>query len=137
MEESDPRKSDVVFIAVGTPPDEAVGTRISSTCGRSRKRSPNNMDGYTVVVTKSTVPTGTGKLIESIIRERRPDGEFDVVSNPEFLREGSAIGDFMRPDRVVIGASSERAMDLMEKIYRPLYLLRTPIVRTTVSRTPR
>jgi UDPglucose 6-dehydrogenase len=91
------------------------------------------MRGYTIVVTKSTVPTGTGKLVETIIRERRPDADFDVVSNPEFLREGSAIGDFMRPDRVVIGASSERAMQLMEKIYRPLYLLRTPIVRTTVT----
>jgi UDPglucose 6-dehydrogenase len=91
------------------------------------------MEGYTVVVTKSTVPTGTGRLVAAIIREQSPQGDFDVVSNPEFLREGSAIGDFMRPDRVVIGASSERAMDLMEKIYRPLYLLGTPIVRTTVT----
>jgi UDPglucose 6-dehydrogenase len=91
-----------------------------------------HMDGYTVVVTKSTVPTGTGLLVERIIRESRADANFDVVSNPEFLREGSAIGDFMRPDRVVIGASSEQAMDIMERIYRPLYLLRTPIVRTTV-----
>ena len=71
--------------------------------------------------------------MDSILRERRPEAEFDVVSNPEFLREGSAIGDFMRPDRVVIGASSERAMDVMEKVYRPLYLLRTPIMRTTVA----
>ncbi len=125
-------QSQVVFIAVGTPPDEQghadlryVREVAASIAGAIRE--------YTVVVTKSTVPTGTGKLVESLIRERRPDAEFDVVSNPEFLREGSAIGDFMRPDRVVIGASSERAVAVMEKIYRPLYLLRTPIVRTTVT----
>ena len=125
------RQSDVVFIAVGTPPGEdghadlRFVRQVAHDVGK-------HMNGYTVVVTKSTVPTGTGLLVERIIREERPDAEFDVVSNPEFLREGSAIGDFMRPDRVVIGASSERAMDLMEKIYRPLYLLKTPIVRTTV-----
>jgi UDPglucose 6-dehydrogenase len=131
VEEAIPR-SDVVFIAVGTPPDES-GHADLKYVRQVAMAIADHMDGYTVVVTKSTVPTGTGKLIEAIIRERRPDADFDVVSNPEFLREGSAIGDFMRPDRVVIGASSERAMDLMEKIYRPLYLLRTPIVRTTVS----
>ena len=125
-------KADVVFIAVGTPPDEA-GHADLKYVREVAAAIADHMDGYTVVVTKSTVPTGTGRLIESILREKRPDGEFDVVSNPEFLREGSAIGDFMRPDRVVIGASSERAMDLMEKIYRPLYLLGTPIVRTTVA----
>jgi UDPglucose 6-dehydrogenase len=125
-------KSDVVFIAVGTPPDEQ-GHADLRYVREVAAAIADHMNGYTVVVTKSTVPTGTGKLVESIIRERRPDAEFDVVSNPEFLREGSAIGDFMRPDRVVIGASSERAMDLMEKIYKPLYLLRTPIVRTTVA----
>ncbi|MAF27377.1 MAG: UDP-glucose 6-dehydrogenase [Gemmatimonadetes bacterium] len=122
----------VVFIAVGTPPGED---------GRADLRYvrevaagiAEHMDGYTVVVTKSTVPTGTGKIVESIIREKRPDAEFDVVSNPEFLREGSAIHDFMRPDRVVIGATSEQAMDVMEGIYRPLYRLGTPIVRTTVA----
>jgi UDPglucose 6-dehydrogenase len=125
-------QSQVVFIAVGTPPDEQ-GHADLRYVRQVAEEIAAAMRGYTVVVTKSTVPTGTGKLVESIIRERRPDADFDVVSNPEFLREGSAIGDFMRPDRVVIGASSERAMDVMEKIYRPLYLLRTPIVRTTVT----
>ncbi len=126
------KDSDVVFIAVGTPPD-VDGHADLKYVREVAAAIAEHMDGYTVVVTKSTVPTGTGALVASIIRERRPDAEFDVVSNPEFLREGSAIGDFMRPDRVVIGASSERAMDVMEKIYRPLYLLKTPIVRTTVT----
>jgi UDPglucose 6-dehydrogenase len=126
------READVVFIAVGTPPG-ADGHADLTYVREVAKAIADHMDGYTVVVTKSTVPTGTGKLISSIIRDHRPGAEFDVVSNPEFLREGSAIGDFMRPDRVVIGASSERAMDVMEKIYRPLYLLGTPIVRTTVT----
>ena len=125
-------QSSVVFIAVGTPPDEQ-GHADLRYVRQVAADIADAMREYTVVVTKSTVPTGTGKLVEDIIRERRPDVAFDVVSNPEFLREGSAIGDFMRPDRVVIGASSERAMDMMEKIYRPLYLLRTPIVRTTVT----
>jgi UDPglucose 6-dehydrogenase len=125
------RRSDVVFIAVGTPPGED-GRADLRFVRQVAADVADHMHGYTVVVTKSTVPTGTGLLVERIIRERRSDAEFDVVSNPEFLREGSAIGDFMRPDRVVIGASSERAMDVMEKIYRPLYLLKTPIVRTTV-----
>jgi UDPglucose 6-dehydrogenase len=125
-------QSQVVFIAVGTPPDEQ-GHADLRYVRQVAAQIAGTMRGYTIVVTKSTVPTGTGKLVEDIIRERRPDADFDIVSNPEFLREGSAIGDFMRPDRVVIGASSERAMKLMEKIYRPLYLLRTPIVRTTVT----
>ena len=123
---------EVVFIAVGTPPDQD-GHADLRYVREVAAAIAEHMDGYTIVVTKSTVPTGTGSVIASIIRERRPDAQFDVVSNPEFLREGSAIGDFMRPDRVVIGASTERAMDTMEKIYRPLYLLRTPIVRTTVT----
>lgn len=89
------------------------------------------MDGYTVVVTKSTVPVGTGDEVERIIRETRPDADFDVVSNPEFLREGAAINDFMRPDRVVIGTDSERAQDVMRRLYRPLYLIETPILFTS------
>jgi UDPglucose 6-dehydrogenase len=91
------------------------------------------MTGYTVVVTKSTVPVGTGREVLRIIREKRPDGEFDVASNPEFLREGSAINDFMRPDRVVIGTDSDRAGDVLRELYRPLYLLETPIVFTTLE----
>src|SRR3546814_16704769 len=86
------------------------------------------MRGYTVVVTKSTVPVGTGREVEAIIRECRPDAEFDVCSNPEFLREGAAINDFMRPDRVVIGCESERAREVMLGRYRPLYLRETTIV---------
>ena len=88
------------------------------------------MDGYTVIVTKSTVPVGTGDEVENIVRQVRPDAEFDVVSNPEFLREGSAINDFMRPDRVVIGSTSERANEVMRGLYRPLYLIETPIIFT-------
>jgi UDPglucose 6-dehydrogenase len=91
------------------------------------------MDHYTVVVTKSTVPVGTGREVARIIREARPTADFDVCSNPEFLREGSAIGDFMRPDRVVIGADSDLAREVMRKLYRPLYLIETPIVFTSIE----
>ena len=88
------------------------------------------LDGYTVVVTKSTVPVGTGNDVERIIRETRPDADYDVVSNPEFLREGSAIEDFMRPDRVVIGTDSDAAKSVMHSLYRPLSLIETPILFT-------
>jgi len=86
-----------------------------------------------VVVTKSTVPVGTGREVERIIRGVRPDADFDVASNPEFLREGSAISDFMRPDRVVIGTGAERAREVMRRLYRPLYLIETPIVMTSLE----
>ncbi len=88
------------------------------------------MDGYTVVVTKSTVPVGTGDEVEEIIKKRRPDAQFAVVSNPEFLREGAAISDFKRPDRVVVGTDDERARERMRDLYRPLFLNETPIVFT-------
>ena len=88
------------------------------------------MDGFTVVVTKSTVPVGTGDEIEQIINRVRPDADFAVVSNPEFLREGAAIEDFKRPDRVVVGTTDERAQEIMRELYRPLYLNETPIVFT-------
>ena len=91
------------------------------------------LTGYAVVVTKSTVPVGTGRRIAAIMREARPDGEFDVASNPEFLREGSAIGDFMRPDRVVIGTESERAREVLRRLYRPLYLIEAPILFTALE----
>src|SRR5262249_28916374 len=88
------------------------------------------LDGFTVIVTKSTVPVGTGDEIERIIRKLRQDAEFAVVSNPEFLREGAAISDFKRPDRVVVGTEDERAKEVMRGLYRPLYLNETPIVFT-------
>ena len=97
------------------------------------RRSPRPSDRYTVVVTKSTVPVGTGREVARIMREARPAADFDVASNPEFLREGSAIGDFMRPDRVVIGAETERAREVMRRLYRPLYLIETPIVFTSIE----
>lgn len=122
---------DVVFIAVGTPSRRGDGHADLSYVYAAAKEIADAMDGYTVVVTKSTVPVGTGREVEKIIREARPDVEFDVVSNPEFLREGSAIEDFMRPDRVVIGTHSERAQECMRVLYRPLYLIETPIVFTS------
>ena len=126
-------KADVVFIAVGTPSRRGDGhADLSFVFGVAREIAAA-LDGYTVVVTKSTVPVGTGREVARIIREERPDAAFDMVSNPEFLREGSAIGDFMRPDRVVIGAETERARELMRELYRPLFLIETPILFTTLE----
>ena len=122
--------ADAVFIAVGTPTRRGDGHADLSYVYAAAKEIAEALDGYTVVVTKSTVPVGTGVEVERIIRETRPDAEFDVVSNPEFLREGAAINDFMRPDRVVIGTSSDRAKDVMKQVYRPLYLIETPIMFT-------
>ena len=122
--------ADAVFIAVGTPSRRGDGHADLSYVYAAAEEIARAMDGYTVVVTKSTVPVGTGDEVERIIRETRPDADFDVVSNPEFLREGSAIGDFMRPDRVVIGTESERAQQVMRALYRPLYLIETPILFT-------
>ena len=126
--------ADVVFIAVGTPSRRGDGhADLSYIYGAAREIAENMGDGYTVIVTKSTVPVGTGRALERLVRELRPDGDFDICSNPEFLREGSAIGDFMRPDRVVIGAESERARAAMRTLYRPLYLIETPIVFTSLE----
>jgi len=125
--------ADAVFIAVGTPSRRGDGHADLSYVFAAAKEIADAMDGYTVVVTKSTVPVGTGREVERIIRETRPDAEFDVVSNPEFLREGSAIEDFMRPDRVVIGVGNERASDLMQRMYRPLHLIQTPILFTSLE----
>lgn len=122
--------ADAVFIAVGTPTRRGDGHADLSYVYAAAKEIAEAMDGYTVVVNKSTVPVGTGDEVEKIIRETRPDAEFDVVSNPEFLREGSAIEDFMRPDRVVIGAESDRAQEVMRQLYRPLHLIETPILFT-------
>ena len=119
--------ADAVFIAVGTPSRRGDGHADLSYVWEAAREIAGAMDGYTVIVDKSTVPVGTGDKVEAIIREVRPDAEFDVVSNPEFLREGSAIEDFMRPDRVCIGVESERARDVMRQLYRPLFLIETPI----------
>jgi UDPglucose 6-dehydrogenase len=123
--------ADAVFIAVGTPSRRGDGHADLSYVYAAAKEIAEAITGYTVVVTKSTVPVGTGREVERIISEIRPDDDFDVVSNPEFLREGSAIEDFMRPDRVVIGTKSERAREVMRELYRPLYLIETPIVFTS------
>ena len=125
--------ADAVFIAVGTPSRRGDGhADLSYVFGAAREIAAA-MDRYTVVVTKSTVPVGTGREVEKVIREARPDADFDVVSNPEFLREGSAINDFMRPDRVVIGAETERAREVMRQLYRVLYLIETPILFTSLE----
>ena len=120
--------ADVVFIAVGTPTRRGDGHADLSYVYAAAREVAEAMTGFTLIVTKSTVPVGTGSEIERIIRETRPDAEFEVASNPEFLREGSAIEDFKRPDRVVVGIKGPRARDLMRQLYRPLYLLETPMV---------
>ncbi|WP_142848297.1 UDP-glucose/GDP-mannose dehydrogenase family protein [Telmatospirillum sp. J64-1] len=125
--------ADAVFIAVGTPSRRGDGHADLSYVYAAAREIAQSLEGYTVVVTKSTVPVGTGREVERIIREARPDAEFDVVSNPEFLREGSAINDFMRPDRVVIGTEVERAREVMRQLYRVLYLIETPIVFTSLE----
>ncbi len=125
--------ADAVFIAVGTPSRRGDGHADLRYVEAAAAEIARAMTGYTVVVTKSTVPVGTGRRVSEIIRETNPTADFDVASNPEFLREGSAIGDFMRPDRVVIGAESERARQVMQSLYRPLYLTETPIVMTTLE----
>jgi len=124
-------EADAVFIAVGTPSRRGDGHADLSYVYAAAEEIADALKGYTVIVTKSTVPVGTGDEVERIVRARRPDAEFDVVSNPEFLREGSAINDFLRPDRVVIGTESERARKVMKQLYRVLYLIETPIVFTS------
>ena len=122
-----------IFIAVGTPPKEDGSADLSYVV-QVAEAIADNLNGYKVVVTKSTVPIGTGQLIETIITERESEAHpFSVVSNPEFLREGSAIADFMRPDRVVIGARDAQAVAIMKDIYSPLYLIETPFVITNVE----
>ena len=123
-------KADAVFIAVGTPSRRGDGHADLSYVYAAAEEIAGLMDGFTVVVTKSTVPVGTGDEIEKIIRAKRPDAQFAVVSNPEFLREGAAIEDFKRPDRVVVGLEDERARPVMSELYRPLFLNETPIVFT-------
>ncbi len=124
--------SAAIFIAVGTPslPDGSADLTYVRQVAES---IADHANGYKIVVTKSTVPTGTGKMIEEILRGRNGEHEFSVVSNPEFLREGSAVADFLRPDRVVIGARDERPVAIMKEIYSPLYLLETPFIVTDVE----
>src|SRR5215212_3021563 len=125
------REAEAVFIAVGTPARRGDGVADMSYVRLAAREIAAAMDGYTVVITKSTVPVGEGDEVERIIHETRPEGEFSVVSNPEFLREGAAITDFKRPDRIVIGAEDERAKSVMTELYRPLYLNQAPILFTS------
>ncbi|PZO00835.1 MAG: UDP-glucose 6-dehydrogenase [Alphaproteobacteria bacterium] len=122
--------ADAVFIAVGTPSRRGDGHADLSYVYAVAEEIASMLDGFTVVVTKSTVPVGTGDEIERIIRDLRPDADFAVVSNPEFLREGAAISDFKRPDRVVVGTEDDRARVVMTELYRPLNLNETPILFT-------
>ncbi|MFY7760841.1 UDP-glucose dehydrogenase family protein [Aquidulcibacter sp.] len=124
------KDADTVFIAVGTPSRRGDGHADLSYVEQAAREIAEHMKGYTVVVNKSTVPVGTGDLVQGIMSEVNPKGDFSVVSNPEFLREGAAIGDFKRPDRVVVGTEDERARQVMRELYRPLFLNETPILFT-------
>ena len=125
--------ADAVFIAVGTPTRRGDGHADLSFVFAAAEEVAGHLSGYTVVVTKSTVPVGTGKQVEQVIRTANPSADFDIASNPEFLREGSAISDFMRPDRVVVGVRSERAKEVMRQLYRPLYLIEKPVLFTELE----
>jgi len=125
--------ADIVFIAVGTPTRRGDGHADLSYVYSAAKEIAASMSGHTVVVTKSTVPVGTGKQVFEIIKNENSDLEFDVASNPEFLREGCAINDFMRPDRVVVGTMGKKAKKMLQQIYRPLYLIETPIQFTDLE----
>lgn len=121
-------EADAVFIAVGTPTRRGDGHADLTFVYAVAEEIGNAISGYTVIVTKSTVPVGTNRQVKQIIRKVNPDAKFDVASNPEFLREGAAIDDFMRPDRVVVGVQTERATEVMQDVYRPLFLREFPVV---------
>jgi len=123
-------EADLVFIAVGTPTRRGDGHADLVYVYEAARQIARHLNGYTVIVDKSTVPVGTARQVERIIREENPDADFDVASNPEFLREGAAIGDFMRPDRVVLGVESERAEKLLRELYRPINLIEAPVMVT-------
>ena len=125
--------ADLVFISVGTPSRRGDGYADLSYVYAAAKSLAPHLAGYTVVVDKSTVPVGTARQVQRVIKEENPDADFDVASNPEFLREGAAIADFVRPDRVVLGVESERAERLLKELYRPLNLIETPIVVTNLE----
>lgn len=126
-------QADVVMLAVGTPMREEDGEVDLSYVIDVVEEMADALEGYTIVATKSTVPAGTGETIRALFDKFAPEAEVDVVSNPEFLREGSAIEDFMQPDRIVIGADTVRAAEAMRQLYRPLYLNDTPIVFTSIK----
>jgi UDPglucose 6-dehydrogenase len=125
--------ADAIFIAVGTPTRRGDGHADLTYVFAAVEQVARVLTGYTVIVTKSTVPVGTGRRIREILSTVRPDLEVDVASNPEFLREGSAIPDFMRPDRVVIGVETDRAREVLRQLYRPLYLIEAPILFTNLE----
>ena len=122
------RTADLIFIAVGTPTRRGDGVADLSYVFESARQIAPNLSGYTVIVDKSTVPVGTARKVQKIITDQNPNANFDMASNPEFLREGAAISDFMRPDRVVIGVESEKAREKLIELYRPLNLRETPIL---------
>ena len=127
------KDSDIVFITVGTPAKKLGGEADLSYVWNVAEEISKHINKYCIIVTKSTVPVGTTKKVKNIISKKIKEENFDVVSNPEFLREGSAITDFMRPDRVVIGCENKKSEDIMKELYRPLYLIETPIVSTTLE----
>ena len=127
------RDADLIFIAVGTPSRRGDGHADLKYVFAAAEEIANNISGYTVIVNKSTVPVGTAKKVKEIIQSANPNLDFDIASNPEFLREGSALRDFMRPDRVVIGVDSKKAEDLLKSLYRPLNLIETPILFTDLQ----
>ena len=125
--------ADAVFIAVGTPTRRGDGHADLTYVYEAARELAAHITGYTVIVTKSTVPVGTGREVERVVHEANPEADFDVASNPEFLREGAAISDFMRPDRVVVGAETDRARAVLQALYRPLYLIETPVLMTSLE----
>ena len=127
------KKADIIFIAVGTPTRRGDGHADLTYVYEAAEQIAKNLNGYTLIITKSTVPVGTGTEVKKIIQKINPSANFDVASNPEFLREGNAIDDFMRPDRVVVGVENNKAKEIISSIYKPLYLIETPILFTDLK----
>ncbi len=127
------KDADIIFITVGTPSKRIEGEADLSFVWDVAEEISNNITKYCIIVTKSTVPVGTTMQVKNIISKKIDNNNFDVVSNPEFLREGSAINDFMRPDRVVIGCENKKSENIIKELYRPLYLIETPIISTTIE----
>ena len=127
------KDAQAIFIAVGTPTRRGDGHADLTYVMAAAEEIAQNMTDYAVIVTKSTVPVGTNRQVKQVVRKANPDADFDVASNPEFLREGAAIDDFMRPDRVVVGVQNERAAEIMNDVYRPLFLRDFPVVITDLE----